>query len=1080
MRQLSRSLPSGKVIITAVIAAILVPLLAMSVGLTGIVSTGLAAVQAPGAGAPGPRIVPKVSTSLVISQVYGGSAAGSSHCADFVELFNPQSSAVTMSGWSLQYASAANNFTQVSALPTVTIQPGQYYLIQVGTTASGTCTPLPTPDHTSTSGVTNLSGTAGKLALVTNTTLLACGASTNRCTTNPTYNQFIVDFVGYGTTASDFEGTGPTAAPSTTTSVARLTEGCTDTDNNASDFQVRSPSPRNSSSPTNSCGGTATPAPTNTPGGPTATNTAIPPSATSTSTPSNTAAPTNTPLPRRIYEIQGAQHRSPLVGQRAGNVPGIVTARLSNGFYMQDPDPDSDPATSEGILVFTSSAPAVNVGDAVLVTGTISEFRPGGSGGTNNLATTQLSSPVIVVQSTGNPLPTTVVIGTGGRIPPTEIIFNDSAVSVDVETSGVFDPAEDGIDFYESMEGMLVQVNNPVAVGPRNRFGEIPVLGDDGANASVRTSRGGIIVRPLPGPQYCDCNPERIILDDVITTTPNVHVGDHFSGPAIGIMDYNFGNFKLQVTQPLSAVPSGLAREVTAPQGPNQIAMGNFNVENLDPTDPQSDFDALAAQIVNNMRSPDIISVQEVQDNDGPANTTVVDASQTYNMLIAAIQAAGGPTYQFRNVDPVDDQDGGEPGGNIRQGFLFRTDRGVAFVDRPGGCSTCDTTVVSGANGPELSYSPGRIMPTATAFASSRKPLVGEFTYNGHRLFLIGNHFNSKGGDQPLFGRFQPPTRSSEIQRNQQAQIVNDFVDAILAQDANANVAVLGDINDFWFSPAVMTLKGGALNDLVETLPLHERYTYVFDGNSQDLDHILASNGMMSWLNEYDPIHVNAEFFDQISDHDPQVARFTMPPGCVANSNYQVGVTTGATIVPATNRVPGSICHACVVPIDLPFPYRLYETTYTSVNASNKGTLQFETSTTSGANTCLPTNTMGDTIFAHWDDLNTNINDNMGIFTSTTGTAPNRIFNIRWSAGYIGSSAREEFEVRLYEGQPKFEIIYGQALTAGGSSATIGVQKGVDGTRFTQYECNTAGTIQPGTRLVFDTRVCPSVKPGNK
>jgi predicted extracellular nuclease len=1023
-------------------------LIGMSAGLSGLASTGLAAVQVPGQGASD---APKISTTVVISEFRTRGPVGGND--EFIELFNLSNNPVDIGGWKINGSNSSGVVsTRATITNGITLQPGQHYLL-VNTASGGYSGSVPGDGPGYTTGI----GDDGGIALLDAANV-------------------IIDQVGMSTGSAYGEGNRlPNFGSTNSDRSYRRVNECVDTDDNVADFgsQTVSPStPQNRSFAFTPCG-TATPAPTNTPGGPTATPTNSP---TSTLAPSFTATATNTPMPRRIYEIQGAQHRSPLVGQRAGNVPGIVTARLSNGFYMQDPNPDSDPATSEGILVFTSSAPTVNVGDAVLVTGTIAEFRPGGSGGTNNLATTQLSSPVIVVQSTGNPLPTTVVIGTGGRIPPTEIINNDS--SGDVETSGVFDPAEDGIDFYESMEGMRVQVNNPVAVGPRNSFGEIPVLGDDGANASVRTMRGGIIVRPTPGPQYCDCNPERIILDDVITTTPNVHVGDHFGGPAIGIMDYNFGNFKLQITQPLSAVPSGLMREVTTPQGPNQIAMGNFNVENLDPTDPQSKFDALADQIVNNMKSPDIISVQEVQDNDGPANTTVVDASQTYGMLIAAIQAAGGPTYEFRNVNPVDDQDGGEPGGNIRQGFLFRTDRGVAFIDRPGGCSTCDTTVVSGPNGPELSYSPGRIMPTATAFASSRKPLVGEFTYNGHKLFLIGNHFNSKGGDQPLFGRFQPPTRSSEIQRNQQAQIVNDFVDAVLAQDANANIAILGDINDFWFSPVLMTLKGGVLNDLVETLPMSERYTYVFDGNSQDLDHILASNNLMGALDEYDPIHVNAEFYDQISDHDPQVARFTLWPGCVTNPDYLVMATAEATMVPATNYVPGSTCNSCIVTIPLPFTYTLYNTAYNSVNASNKGNLQFNTSSTTGENTCLPTTALGDAIMPYWDALNTNINDTMGIYTSTTGTAPNRVFNIRWKAGFERSDARVEFEVLLYEGQPRFEIIYG-AMTATGSSATVGVQKG-DGTRFTQYECNTAGTIQSGMRLVFDRRSCPGVIPGKK
>jgi len=580
-----------------------------------------------------------------------------------------------------------------------------------------------------------------------------------------------------------------------------------------------------------------------------------------------------------IRAIQGATHISPLAGQSVSDVPGIVTAMRSTGFYMQDSTFDADDATSEGIFVFTSTAPTgVSVGDAVLVSGSVVEFRAGGATSTS-LTITEISSPSITVSSTGNPLPAATIIGIGGRLPLTTVIEDDA--TGDVETSGVFDPASDGIDFYESMESMRVQVNNPVAVGPTIVFGttnqnrEIAVLSDDGANASVRTARGGIVI------QSADFNPERIILNDAASglTLPTVNVGDHFSGPALGVMDYSFGNFKLQVVTPLTAVPGSLIREVAVPAGTNELAVGTFNVENLDPADGAAKFDTLAGLIVDHLQSPDILAIEEAQDNNGPTNDPVVDATTTYNTLITAIQNAGGPTYQFRQIDPVDDQDGGEPGGNIRQGFLFRTDRGLAFVDRPGGTSTASTTVIDDAGTPELSFSPGRIDPTNTAFNSSRKPLVGEFTFNGQTLFVIANHFNSKGGDQPLFGRFQPPIRSSEVQRAQQAQIVNNFVDSLLAVDTSANVIVAGDINDFEFSNTMTILKGGVLSDLIDTLPQNEHYSYVFEGNSQTLDHILVSENLIATSFVFDVVHINSEFADQASDHEPSVARFTLTIG---------------------------------------------------------------------------------------------------------------------------------------------------------------------------------------------------------
>jgi len=612
--------------------------------------------------------------------------------------------------------------------------------------------------------------------------------------------------------------------------------------------------------------------------------------------------------PVAIHEIQGASHTSPKVGQVVANVSGIVTAKRTNGYYMQDPNPDADDATSEGIFVFTNSIPSVNIGDAVRVSGTVAEFRAGGASSTN-LTTTEITSPTTSVLSTGNPPPPATVVGTGGRVPPSEVIENDATGSV--ETSGVFDPASDGIDFYESLEGMLLQVNNPVVVGPRNSFGEVWVLGDNGVAAAARTARGGIVIRdlgPEPPGDYAsgDFNPERIQLDDEAgVATPNANVGDHLTSPVVGVLDYGFGNFEIEVTSALARVPDGVTREVTATPGANELSVATFNVENLDALEPQSKFDALAGEIVTNMKSPDVISLEEIQDNNGATNDSVVDADQTLNKLAAAIAAAGGPTYDWRQINPVDDQDGGEPGGNIRVGFMFRTDRGLAFVDRPGGGSTNATSVVNGSSGPELSFSPGRIDPTNSAWNASRKPLAGEFTYHGGKFFLITNHFNSKGGDEPLFGRSQPPTRVSEVQRHQQAQIVNSFVNSILAADSNANVIVLGDLNDFEFSQTVSIVEGGVLHALMKTLPQNERYSYVFEGNSQSLDHIVVSDHLFGSPFTYDAVHVNAEFFDQLSDHDPQVARFTVNAAPSADAGGPYTVAEGGTVsLSATGNDP--------------------------------------------------------------------------------------------------------------------------------------------------------------------------------
>ena len=141
---------------------------------------------------------------------------------------------------------------------------------------------------------------------------------------------------------------------------------------------------------------------------------------------------------------------------------------------------------------------------------------------------------------------------------------------------------------------------------------------------------------------------------------------------------------------------------------------------------------------------------------------------------------------------------------------------------------------------------------------------------------MIANHFSSKGGDDPLFGKAQPPVRSSETKRHQQATVVRGFVDQLLAADPNARVVVLGDINDFEFSQTATILMGlgaTAMTSLVTTLPAAERYSYVYEGNSQILDMVLSSPTLSSY--SYDIVHVNSEFEAKLSDHDPSVAFFT-------------------------------------------------------------------------------------------------------------------------------------------------------------------------------------------------------------
>uniref|UniRef100_UPI00286D7F71 lamin tail domain-containing protein n=1 Tax=Flavobacterium sp. TaxID=239 RepID=UPI00286D7F71 len=192
------------------------------------------------------------NAQVVISQVYGGGGnTGATYLNDFVELFNRGTVAQSLNGWSVQYTSATGTtWTQKTDLPNVMLQPGQYYLIQEAANAAIGIA-LPTPDlngvSTASTPVTGIpmAGGAGKVVLA-NSTVFVTGA-------NPTDSQ-VVDKVGYGTTPTGFEGTGPTGtALLSTTSASRNSGGCTDTNNNATDFTSGNVLPRNTATTLNAC-----------------------------------------------------------------------------------------------------------------------------------------------------------------------------------------------------------------------------------------------------------------------------------------------------------------------------------------------------------------------------------------------------------------------------------------------------------------------------------------------------------------------------------------------------------------------------------------------------------------------------------------------------------------------------------------------------------------------------------------------------------------------------------------------------------------------------------------------------------
>jgi Lamin Tail Domain len=186
----------------------------------------------------------------VISQLYaGGGNSGATYSNDFVELFNPGSASVDLSGWTIQYASAAGTSWQATPLAG-SLAAGHYYLVQLASTAAVGAA-LPTPDAI---GTTNLAASGGKVGLVSSATPLTCGASAGSCA-GATGLQ---DLIGYGS-ATDYEGSAAAAALSSTTSAARAAAGCTDANDNAADFDAVTPAPRNSAAAATTCAGSPPP-----------------------------------------------------------------------------------------------------------------------------------------------------------------------------------------------------------------------------------------------------------------------------------------------------------------------------------------------------------------------------------------------------------------------------------------------------------------------------------------------------------------------------------------------------------------------------------------------------------------------------------------------------------------------------------------------------------------------------------------------------------------------------------------------------------------------------------------------------
>ncbi len=590
-----------------------------------------------------------------------------------------------------------------------------------------------------------------------------------------------------------------------------------------------------------------------------------------------------------IYDIQGAGHLSPFAGVEV-TTQGVVTALAFRGYYIQDPTGDGDDATSDGMFVFEPGS-LPEIGDLLQLTDTVTEFVPGGCG-TGNLSITQMSSPDTTLLAPGTPLPDPVLVGQKGRIPPSEVVISASELPVNQQPSfcagggdaGVFNPDVDGIDFYESLEGMLVTIDDPVAVSGTRTFSpfasEIFTLASRGkfiAPQDARTRRGGIELQPHPD-NLGDQNPERVQIqfDPTISDgfpVPAIPVGSRLSD-VTGVVGYSFGNFEVNVTEPFQWQTSRNVREATYLfPAHDRVTVASYNVLNHSATFADDAQRAtLASQIVNNLRSPDVIALQEIQDNNGELDDGTVDASQTLQALADAVWQAGGPMYSFVDVAPIDNTSGGVPGGNIRNAFFYNPDR-VGLI----GLTSLTPAELAGAGVSE-----------PNAFDGTRDPLAATFSFGGEQFIVVNNHLTSRFGSTPVFGGPQPFVQAGEAERASQTGALNEYVDHLLGIDADAHVIVLGDLNTFQWTDDLAEILPGTGPDRVLTNLIPARlegtdrdnvYTFNFEGNSQALDHFFITDGLWQHA-KFDIAHVNVDFprVDQSvgSDHEPLIASFKL------------------------------------------------------------------------------------------------------------------------------------------------------------------------------------------------------------
>ncbi len=560
--------------------------------------------------------------------------------------------------------------------------------------------------------------------------------------------------------------------------------------------------------------------------------------------------------PQEIWQIQGSGAISPLAGQQVRTENNIVTALAYNpaagaynGFFIQTPDARADASdqSSNGVFVFTSTPPGVSVGDQVDVTATVTEF----------FEFTELTGATVTTDSTGNALPASVLLT---QMAP-----------------GVFVPSQDQPwppNELERFEGMRVRVENGRVAAPSDRFGDAAIVADD-----TRPFREPGIAYPgvVGYPVVWDRNPEIFEINPDGAGLPDVALfGGSIIGVAEGPLAFSFGDFQIWPTTFEYTNPS-LPRPVRA-RNAGELTVGSQNMFRffdpdrtngpddgpVTPEQYQARLVKASLHIRTVLGAPDVLSLEEVENVGVLQDLALRIALDDPTLVYAAYLIEGNDI------------------GGIDTGFLVR-----------------DTVEVTA---PVTQVGPSTLLSVDGSLLNDRPPLVleGQYVGNGEPFpfTVIGVHNRSLSGVEAMTA----PGNRVRQKRLEQADELARYLQSRQEADPGRRIVVTGDFNAFQFSDGLVDVLGvitgnldpnGAIQpghvdrvnpdlvDRVNDLPAAERYSFIFGGSAQVLDHMVTTANLDPYVRGLAFARGNADAPDsaladpttalRLSDHDGEV-----------------------------------------------------------------------------------------------------------------------------------------------------------------------------------------------------------------